>query len=103
MAWSVGTGPVGGDEVGAVEVGAVDVGAVDVGAEDVGAVEVGAEDVGADEDDDAPQLALVSSRFQVWPSGNAGAVYTRSAVEAPDGITMVNVGSCCHKPLNVRV
>src|SRR5215216_6436729 len=83
MAWSVGTGPVGGEEVGAVEVGAVE--------------------VGGEEDDDAPHVALVSSRYQVWPSGNAGAEYTRSAVEATDGITKVKVGSCCHAPLKVRV
>src|SRR5215213_9928500 len=99
----MGTGLVGGEEVGAGEVGAVEVGAVEVGAVEVGAVEVGAVEVGGEEDDDAPHVALTSSRYQVWPSGNAGAEYTRSAVEAPDGITKVNVGSCCHEPLNVRV
>ena len=99
----VGAVEVGAVEVGAVEVGAVEVGAVEVGAVEVGAVEVGTVEVGGEEDDDAPHVALMSSRYQVWPSGNAGAEYTRSAVEAPDGITKVKVGSCCHEPLKVRV
>jgi hypothetical protein len=99
----VGVEEVGAEEVGGDEVGAEEVGAEEVGVEEVGAEEVGVEEVGGEEDDGAPHVALVSSRYQVWPSGNAGAEYTRSAVEAPDGITKVKVGNCCHEPLNVSV